>query len=303
MGSVSAVQGWDESRAYTAERGRYADEDSRESEAFSAAYAAPRSEWDYSEEMSAEVRTRRPAPRRAGPRGRERWDEDESVEVPQPRGERSRRSSRRSSRRDDYKYEAGYDRNDRRPRDERRRDRERDDYAQYDGYDEYAPSAGAPPWLRPALLAVIAVLLLTMGGVALLKPDLCPISVCAKISAKVDHVLGIGNDVNATAPVSLSPFSASPAQIQLSTTAGIAVSASLKLTNTSAASVDWKTTTDLQWVTFTPANGTVAAGGSGTVTVQAKPTGVAPGTFATTIVVTSGATTLKVPLQVTVAAG
>ncbi len=304
MGSVSAVQTagdagqeWDESRAYTAARGRYADEDSRESEAFSAAYAAPRSEWDYSEEMSAEVRTRRPAPRRASLRGRERWDEDESVEVPQPRGGRSRRNSRRSSRRDDYEDEAGYDRYDRRPRGERRRERDA-----YEAYDEYVPpAAGAPPWLRPALLAVIAVLLLTMGGVAVLKPDLCPISVCASVSAKVHHVLGIGNDANAAAPVS--PLSASPAQIQLSTTAGIAVSTPLKLTNTSAASVDWKATTDLQWVTFTPANGTVAAGESGTVTVQAKPTGIAPGTYAATILVTTGATTLKVPLQVAVAAG
>jgi hypothetical protein len=311
MGSMAAVQApgdtgeeWDESRAYTAERGRYADDESRESEAFSAAYAAPRSGWGYSEEMSAEVsapvRARRPAPRRASVRERERWDESESVEIPRPRSGRSGRHSRRFSRRDDYGDDAGYDRYDRRPRGASSRRRERDDDARYDEYDEYRPAAGAPPWLRPVLVTAIVALLLTMGGVALFKPELCPISACASISAKFQHVLGIGGETIPPAP--LSPYSASPGQIQLSTTAGTAVNASLKLTNTSAASADWKATTDLQWVTFAPPNGTVAAGGNVTVTVQAKPTGIAPGTYATTITVTSGATTLKVPLQVTVTA-
>jgi hypothetical protein len=254
-----------------------------------------------SAEMSAEMSTRRPVPRRGPSRGggrasgRGRWDDDESVEL--PRSSRGRRGGgRSSSRRDDYDDEPEYDRRGRYGQSARRA--RRDDYD--DEYDDDEPAGS--PWLRPVLLTLIPLLILALGGVAILKPSLCPISACTSVSEKVHHLLGAdGGPASAAAPVS--PLSTSPEQIQLSTTAGTAVSAPLKITNGSAASVDWKATTDLQWVTFTPADGTVAAGANATVTVQAKPTGIAAGTYATTIVLTSGTTTLKVPLQVVVAAG
>jgi hypothetical protein len=261
-----------------------------------------------SAELSAEMSTRRPAPRRGKSRGggwsggggrsggRGRWDDDESVEL--PRSSRDRRGGGRSSgRRDDYDGEPEYDRRDRYGRGAGRA--RRDEYND-DEYDDDEPAGS--PWLRPVLLTLIPLLILAMGGVAILKPSLCPISACASVSEKVHHLIGAGGGpAVATAPVS--PLSTSPEQIQLSTTAGTAVSAPLKITNGSAASVDWKAATDLQWVTFAPADGTVAAGANATVTVQAKPTGIAAGTYATTIVLTTGTTTLKVPLQVVVAAG
>jgi hypothetical protein len=286
---------WDESRAYTAARDRYGDE-SRESEAYSAAYAAPRSRWDYSEELSALVNARRPPSRGSGrDERRGRWDEGESVELRDSRGRRSGRSGR-PSRRAEYDDERPYDdrddrydRYDRRPSRGRMRDDEEDDYG-----------SAAPTWLRPAVIAAAVVLLLVLGSVAVLKPEVCPISACASISSNVHKVFG-GNDAAAASGPTAS-LTASPQQIQLSTTAANPVTAQLKLTNAGSADVTWQATSDLKWVSFTPANGTIAAGATATVAVQATPTGIAPGTYPSNVVVTVGGTTVKVPLQVTITA-
>lgn len=294
-GETGDGEEWDESRSYTAAGSRF-DDESRESEAFSAAYAAPRSEWGYSEEMSAEMSARmtgrRPATRGSGRGDRDgRWDEGESVEVREARGRREG-SSRRSSRRDDDdpRYDDRYDRRSSRGR---RRDDDYDD--EYDEEDE----GGSPTWLRPAIIAAVVLLLVALGGVAVLKPEVCPISACASISAKVHKVFG-GNA--AAEPPAAPALTASPQQIQLSTTSATPVSAQLKLTNSGSASMNWQATSDLKWVVFTPANGTVAPGATATIAVQATPTGIAPGTYTSNVVITAGDTTVKVPLQVTVAA-
>lgn len=153
--------------------------------------------------------------------------------------------------------------------------------------------------MRGVLIALIPLVLLTLGGVAVLRPDLCPVSTCQKVSDKV-HQLVPGLGGGELPPSAAGPLSASPAQIQLSTPNGTPVSASLKLTSATSTDVTWQASTSLQWVTLTPANGTVPVGGSTTLTVQAKPVGVSPSTYTAPITVTAGSATVTVPLQITV---
>jgi hypothetical protein len=301
---------WSESRAYTGRQpvaSRW-EEDSRLSEAWSAMQSAmqpaPRSQWGYSEEMGA----RRSVPRRGGAsgrretgRGRGRDDyasyTDESmvsVEVPQSdreydrrdreRGRRSREAPRRPPQREEYYDETGYSRRpSRRPSRDRYRDDEEDDELE------------GRRWLRPMLLALIPIVLLGSGMLVVLQPNLCPISACQAASAAVRrHVPGLDGGSN-TAPA----LSAAPAQIQMSTTIGTPTSAQVKIT--ASTGVSWQASTTLQWVTITPANGSLAPGGSATLTVQANPTGIDPKTYTSTLVVSAAGTPIEIPLTIVVA--
>ena len=127
---------WDESQAYSAVQSAY--DDSRESRASgrgdewtneqSAAYAAPRSEWGYTDERSAQMSARRPAARRR--RRDDDWDDDEFAEIARSHGgrngrddhgrdDRARGGSRRGGN-DEYddRYDEDYGRRSRRRRDE-----------------------------------------------------------------------------------------------------------------------------------------------------------------------------------------
>jgi hypothetical protein len=146
------------------------------------------------------------------------------------------------------------------------------------------------------LLVILA--LFDMTAIVVLRPDLCPTSACASISAKVHSYLpflGGGNGAQAPAP-----FDIAPSQVQLSVAPGKAASTPLTLSNKTTGSLAWKAAAGLPWIVVAPGSGAFSAGGSVTLTVTANSAGVKPATYTTSVTVSSSQGNITVPLSIVV---
>jgi hypothetical protein len=281
-GGRSGALDYDESQTYTATRGgahiQYRGE-TNESAAWSAAY--PTGEWGYSEEQSAYY------PTSAQPRGRSgrsagRWDDMESVEAP-ARGRRSR---------------GGYDDEytDERPRQQRRSTRR--------STRRPAPSGrNMGRWIRSLLFGVLPLLVVGLALLAIAKPNLCPGGVCDGFSSAARRAVPALSQLGGGASAASVSMTASPASLQITTTASAEKAVTFSLISAGANNVPWQATASPNWLTVSPAGGTLATGSATPITVTAKPTGINPGQYTGAVSVSAGGGTLRVPVTITVAIG
>ena len=276
-GGRSGALDYDESRTYTATRGgahiQYRGE-TNESAAWSAAY--PTGEWGYSEEQSAYY------PTSAQPRGRNghsagRWDDMESVEAP-ARGRRSR---------------GGYDDDytDERPRQQRRSTR------------RPAPSRNMGRWIRSLLFGVLPLLVVGLALLVIAKPSVCPGGACDGFSSAARKAVPALSQLGGGASAASVSMTASPASLQITTSASAEKAVTFSLISAGANNVPWQATANPNWLTVSPASGALAAGSATPITVTAKPTGINPGQYTGAVTVSAGGGTLRVPVTITVAIG
>lgn len=149
------------------------------------------------------------------------------------------------------------------------------------------------------LLIILA--LFDISAIVVLRPDLCPTSACASISAKVHNYLPFLSGGSAAQSATL--FGAAPDQVRLAVAPGKAASTPLILSNKTNGSLAWKAGVGLPWIVVAPASGAFSAGGSVTLTVTANSAGIKPATYTTNVTITSTQGNITVPLSIVVASG
>ena len=273
----SGALDYDESQTYTATRGgahiQYRGE-TNESAAWSAAY--PTGEWGYSEEQSAYYRTSA-QPRSRNGHSADRWDDMESVEAP-ARGGRSRGG------RGSYEDERPF--NGRRPTRRPQRDRR-----------------GMGRWIRSLLFGVLPLLVIGLALLVIAKPSVCPGGACDGFSSAARKAVPALNQLGGGASAASVSMTASPASLQITTTASAEKAVTFSLISAGANNVPWQATANPNWLTVSPAAGALAAGSATPITVTAKPTGINPGQYTGAVTVSAGGGTLRVPVTITVAIG
>jgi hypothetical protein len=277
-GAHSGSLDYDESQTYTAARGgariQYRGE-TNESAAWSAAY--PTNEWGYSEEQSVYYPTSA-QPRSRSRRSSDRWDDMESMEAP-ARGRRSR---------------GGYDDEytDERPRERRRSSR------------RPAPERrGVGGWIRSLLFGVLPVLVLGLALLAIAKPSLCPGGACDAFSSAARKAVPALNQLGGGASAASVSMTASPTSLQITTPASAEKGVTFSLISAGASNVPWQATVAPNWLTVSPATGSLTAGSATSITVTAKPTGINPGQYTGAATINAGGATLRVPVTITVSIG
>jgi hypothetical protein len=156
--------------------------------------------------------------------------------------------------------------------------------------------------MRPLVTLFLLLVLLDGGLLVLARPDLCPRNACVALHTVLSRYLPGANTHGR--PPAPAPLTASPAQVSLHTTAGGSATTTVTLTNTGKAAAAWKASSDLAWLSISNATGPLAPGAQVKVTLTAKPSSsLKPGTYKAKVDFTVGATTLTVPVTVTVAHG
>lgn len=156
--------------------------------------------------------------------------------------------------------------------------------------------------LGPIVFCLVLLLLGSASAVVAFRPDLCPQQRCATAHNFLMRELGkfgIGGGASAAA----APLSAAPGTVTLQTAVGATATATITVANTAKSAAAWTATSQLAWLTISPASGTMPAGANGKITLTAKPgAAIAPKTYTTAVLFTVGSLSLSVPVTITVTA-
>lgn len=158
-----------------------------------------------------------------------------------------------------------------------------------------------PRRLRAGTVALAFLALLTIVellGFAVLRPDLCVTKACAVVAAEIHKVAP-----NLQAPGAPAPIMLSPGAPAVQATANGSGATTLTVANTSAGALTWRAVTTLGWLDLSPASGSLGAAGKATLTLTARPNGIAPGAYSGAVVITAGTGKSVVLVAVTVTPG
>ncbi|MFI5274681.1 MAG: hypothetical protein ACHQ4H_16745, partial [Ktedonobacterales bacterium] len=161
-----------------------------------------------------------------------------------------------------------------------------------------AKSSRPRRWVRPVVMIVLLLLVVNLGALVVLRPDLCPVAQCQVVSAKAHHYLPFLGAATATPAV----ISGQPAAIKLTAASGASASSTVVFNDVSAESVTWSATTGLSWVSAEPGRGSILAGKQTQFTLTAAAKGITPGAYATTLTLTVAGRTVRIPVSITVTA-
>jgi hypothetical protein len=154
--------------------------------------------------------------------------------------------------------------------------------------------------MRPLLLFLVLLILVDGTLLVAVRPDLCPQNRCTVVRTTMQHYLSLLGIKSGLGPAS--PLSAAPAAAKLHAAVGGASSVEIALTNTTSKKYGWSASSQLSWISISPASGTLEAKASTKVIVTARPTlTTRPNTYTTTIAFATGDAVLDIPLSITVA--
>lgn len=151
-------------------------------------------------------------------------------------------------------------------------------------------------WLRWLLLSLL-LLAVSATSVLIARPELCPIAACAQANQFVRNHVPI---------FSLRPqqdLLFTPTSLDLKTIADSPTSGSLEVSNPGSEPITWQGSTDLGWVTLQPTGGTLNPNASTILTVTAKPVGVNPDTYHSTVILQIGDHATSFPVTIVIAPG
>jgi hypothetical protein len=150
-------------------------------------------------------------------------------------------------------------------------------------------------WVGRLVVVVLLLLVLNVGALAVMRPDLCPVSQCQLVSAKAHDLLPfLGQATPAPAVGELPPT------VAITVPAGKAASAVVSFTNVASGAITWSAHTDLDWLTVNPVTGSLQPGDSATLTLTATASGISRGTFTTALKITVSGRTTTVSITLTV---
>lgn len=155
-------------------------------------------------------------------------------------------------------------------------------------------------WVRKLALFLLLLLLVDVAALVVTRPDLCPTNSCKQASAFIHQKVPFLHAPNIAAPV---PLVAAPSSLSVKVVSGKVATTPLVLTNIGKADLTWKAAAALSWLALKPSSGTLGAGAHQPVAVTAKPIGIKPGNYTSTLTITTDKGTVSVPISIAVAAG
>lgn len=150
-------------------------------------------------------------------------------------------------------------------------------------------------WPRRVALVLLLLLVLNAGGLAVMRPDLCPVSQCQLVSAKAHQILPFLSQATPTPVVG-----ELPPTLTIAVPAGRSASAVVTFTNVAAGPITWSAHSDLKWLTLNPVTGSLQPGDNATLTLTANAAGIQPGTYTAVLTISVSGQTAKVPITLTV---
>lgn len=158
-------------------------------------------------------------------------------------------------------------------------------------------TAGQPRrrWPRRVALVLMLLLALNAAGLAVLRPDLCPISQCQVVSDTAHQYLPFLGQATPTAAVG-----ELPATVAITVPTGRSASAVVTFKSVASGAITWSARSDLKWLTVNPVTGSLQPGDSAMLTLTVNAAGIKPGTYSASLTITATGQTLKVPVTITV---
>jgi hypothetical protein len=153
------------------------------------------------------------------------------------------------------------------------------------------------------LFGVLPILVLGLALLVIAKPSLCPGGACDSFSSAARKAVPALNQLGGGASAASVSMTASPTSLQITTPASAEKGVTFSLISAGASNVPWQATATPNWLTVSPASGSLTAGSATPITVTAKPTGINPGQYTGAVTVAAGGGTLRVPVNITVAIG
>ena len=158
-------------------------------------------------------------------------------------------------------------------------------------------------WIRSLLFGVLPLLVIGLALLVIAKPSICPGGACDGFSSAARKAVPALSQLGGGASAASVSMTASPASLQITTPASAEKAITFSLISAGASNVPWQATASPNWLTVSPAAGTLATGSATPITVTAKPTGINPGQYTGAVTVSAGGGTLRVPVTITVAIG
>lgn len=151
----------------------------------------------------------------------------------------------------------------------------------------------------PLVILLLAVaILLELGGFAVARPDVCVTHACAVVSMEIQKYAP-----NLKIPGAPAPVTFAPATPKVTATTNGTGSTTLILTNVGSGAITWSGATTLGWFSVSPASGSLAKGAKATLTLTARPNGVAPGSYVAGLIVDAATGRSVAPVALTVTSG
>lgn len=153
-------------------------------------------------------------------------------------------------------------------------------------------------WPSMLLLVVLLLTLATSTGIVLVKPSLCPGTICVQANHFLHrHLSFLGPATYAHV------FLATPATLDIHAVAGSSTNLNVQVSNNGTDSAVWRASASVGWITITPSSGTLAAGGTETLSVVASPVSVKPGNYTAQVKVETNDTSVNIPITAAISIG
>lgn len=153
-------------------------------------------------------------------------------------------------------------------------------------------------WPRLILLAVLVLALVGGVGVVLAKPTVCPGTICVQANRFLHKNLTfLGPIPNANI------LHATPNTLTVQAIAGSSTNLSVQVNNSGTDPAVWHATASVAWLSISPHSGTLAPGGTITLSMAATPADVTPGNYSALVTVQTAETTIHIPITASIAAG
>jgi protein kinase-like protein/BACON domain-containing protein len=153
-------------------------------------------------------------------------------------------------------------------------------------------------WLRMIVTLVILLALVGGVGVVLAKPTLCPGTVCTQANHFLHKQLPfLGPAPNANV------LRATPNTLTVHAVAGSSTNLNVQVSNSGSDPAAWHASANVTWLTITPSSGTLAPGGTATLSVVAMPADAPPGNYSAQVTVQTSATSINIPVAAKITVG
>ena len=153
-------------------------------------------------------------------------------------------------------------------------------------------------WPMAVFLLVLLLVLVGGTGVVLVKPTVCPGTVCSQANHFLrSHLTFLGPAPNANV------LHATPDTLSVKAIAGSSTNLNVQINNTGTDSAVWHATASVGWLTITPASGSLAPGMAATLTVVATPLDVTPGNYSAMVRIETPDTAISIPITAAISGG
>jgi hypothetical protein len=153
-------------------------------------------------------------------------------------------------------------------------------------------------WPNVVLLLVLLLALAGGLGVILVKPTLCPGTICVQANRFLHKNLAfLGPIPNANV------LQATPNTLSVQTITGSSTNLNVQVSNSGTDPAAWHASASVAWLTINPSSGSLAPGGTMTLSVVAMPANVPPGKYSAQVTVATAETSIHIPVTANIAAG